>query len=106
MCQLRFYDESPQPRPHPSGLGFKPLSPGLFVIPEGTHCDLMVEVEIKPGDEAVLLTWNQEECITDRFGCRESVPVKPGRYKIVGEFKNTKGSETTTEGRFTIEPPS
>jgi len=102
---LKFYDESPQPRPNPSGIG-EPLSPGLFIIPEGTHCDLMVEMEIKPGDEAVLLTWNQEECINDQWGCAESIPVKPGRYRIVGNFRSTNGIETTAEGSFTIESPS
>lgn len=102
---LKFYDESTQPRSHPSGIG-EPLPPGFFIIPEGTHCDLIGDIEIKPGEQALLLTWNQEECIKDQWGCVESIPVMPGSYRIVGKFRSTMGSESTAEGSFTIKSPS
>ena len=75
------------------------------------------ESEVKPGEEVLLLTWSQEECVEDRWGCVKSVPVKPGRYTIIGSFPESKGStdpdamsyqkgpETLAEWSFTIGPP-
>ena len=87
---------------------------GLFGIPEGAHCDIPGGSELKPGEEVVLLTWKQEECIAADFGCIESVPVTAGRYRIVGEFYQSKGppqgrpdegSKTVIDWSFIIESP-
>ena len=118
---LEFYNDSQQGR---SFERFEPperwylveLPPGLFIIPEGTHCDIANESEIKPGEEVVLLNWGQHECLKDKWGCVESVPVKAGHYTIVGKYPESKGSsdpnalsfekgnETVAEWSFTIVP--
>ena len=111
---LEFYDESEETRQVERLSKIVELPPGLFIIPEGTHCDLVVEYQIKPGEEVVLLTWSQRECVKDSWGCAESVPVKPGKYTIVGKFPQPKvlsdpnalsyekGNETVAEWSFTI----
>ncbi|MFQ5933619.1 MAG: hypothetical protein ACE5KI_03140 [Dehalococcoidia bacterium] len=103
---LEFYDESEEARQLKSFSKIIELPPGLFIIPEGTHCDLIGESEIKPGEEAVLLTWSQQECVEDNWGCTESVPVKPGNYTIVGEFRESMDSSVTVtaEWSFAIIP--
>ena len=103
---LEFYDESVDARQLKSFSEVIELPPGLFIIPEGTHCDLVAYREINPGEEVVLLTWSQRECVEDNWGCSESVPVKPGRYTIVGEFRASMGSGVTVaaERSFAIIP--
>ena len=113
---LEFYDGSQQARQLERLSGIVELSPGLFIVPEGTHCDIANESQIKPGEEVALLTWSQHECVKDKWGCIESVPVKAGRYTIVGRFPESKGSsepnalsfqkaeETVAELSFTIGP--
>ncbi len=113
---LEFYDGSQQARQLERLSGIVELPPGLFIVPEGTHCDIANESQIKPGEEVALLTWSQHECVKDKWGCIESVPVKAGRYTIIGRFPESKGSsepnalsfqkgeETVTELSFTIGP--
>ena len=118
---LEFYDGSGEVRPFERFSGMEgsymvELPPGLFIVPEGTHCDIANESQIMPGEEAVLLTWSQRECVKDKWGCVESVPVKAGKYTIVGRFPETvgssdpnalsfeKGEETIAEWSFTIVP--
>ena len=96
--------------------GIVELPPGLFIVPEGTHCDIANESQIKPGEEVVLLTWSQHECVKDKWGCIESVPLKAGRYTIVGGFPESigssepdalsfeKGDKTVVDWSFTIGP--
>ena len=119
---LEFYDGSQEAHrferfSEMEGSYFVEMHPGLFVIPEGTHCDIANESQIEPGEEVVLLTWRQEECIKDSWGCVEKVPVKAGRYTILGKFPESKGSsdpnalsyekgdETVAEWDFTIASP-
>ena len=83
---LRFYDDSQKARQIESFGGFIELPPGEFIIPQGTHCDLISASEIRPGEEVVILTWSQLECVKDFWGCGESVPVKAGKYTIVGNL--------------------
>ena len=116
---LEFYDESEEARQLERFSGMEgcytvELPPRLFIIPEGTHCDIANESEIKPGEEVVLLTWGQHECVKDNWGCAESVPVQGGYYTVVGKFPESKGSsdpnalsfekgdETVAEWSFTI----
>ncbi|MCH8089385.1 MAG: hypothetical protein IH955_05170 [Chloroflexi bacterium] len=113
---LNFYDESEEARQLETLSEIVELPPGLFIIPEGTHCDIANESQIKPGEEVVLLTWSQQECVKDTWGCAESVPVKAGKYTIVGKFPESmgssdpnalsyeKGDETVAEWSFIIEP--
>ena len=90
---LEFYDESQEARRLEILEGIRELPKGLFIIPEGTHCDIANESQIKSGEEVVLLTWSQRECVKDNWGCAESVPVKAGRYTIVGKFFESNGSD-------------
>ena len=116
---LEFYNNSGERRPFeevsPDGGSYVvELPPGLIIIPKGTHCDIANESLAKPGEEVVLLTWSQNECVKDRWGCLESVPVKPGKYTIIGKFPEAKdpsdpnaagyekGEETVAEWSFTI----
>ena len=113
---LEFYDGSQEARQLERRSGIVELPPGLCIVPEGTHCDRPTESQIKPGEEVVLLTWSQRECVRDNWGCVESVPVKPGKYTIVGKFPESKGSrdpnaltfekgdQTVAEWSFVIEP--
>ena len=89
---LEFYDESEEAWQLESFSQIVELPHGLFIIPAGTHCDLANESQIRPGEEVVLLTWSQQECVKDTWGCAESVPVKEGKYTIVGKFPESKGS--------------
>ncbi len=97
---LEFYDESREARRLETLGGIRELPIGLFIIPEGTHCDLVGYGEINPGEEVVLLTWSQRECVEDNGGCTESVPVKPGKYTIVGEFRGSMGSSVTVAAEW------
>jgi hypothetical protein len=86
---LQFFDDSSEPRPYPYAdpeRDERLLLPGQFIVPRGTHCDLIVEESLEPGQTAVLLTWDQDMCIKDEWGCVESVRVGPGAYRIRGEF--------------------
>ena len=113
---LEFYDGSQEARQVERLSGIVELPPGLFIVPEGTHCDIANESQIKSGEEVVLLTWGQRECVRDNWGCAESVEVKAGKYTIVGKFPESKGSsdpnalsfekgdQTVAEWSFTIGP--
>lgn len=115
---LKFFDDSKEARPYPYVDQMKServLLPGQFIVPEGTHCDLISEESLEPGDRTVLFTWEQQMCIKDRWGCIESVPVEPGTYRVVGEFSQSagmigaggsqgQGKTITVEREFIIEP--
>ncbi len=116
---LQFFDDSQEIRPYPNAdpVGTQAyLSPGEFIVPRGTHCDLIAERSLDPGQSVVLFTWEQQMCIKDRFGCMESVPVGPGQYQFQGEFSIAPnvigpGSErrpeaiTTITWNFTVKSP-
>ena len=59
-----------------------------FIIPPGTHCDLITEVELKPGETAFLFMWKLDECTEDNWGCLKSETLPEGTYTIKGEFKS------------------
>ena len=104
---LKFYDDS-KAQHHIAGELYesRPLPPSLFIIPQGTHCDLPGGPEIRPGEEVVLLTWYQRECIKDNWGCVQSIQVNPGRYRIIGEFSPVGGdARTVAEQSFVIADP-
>lgn len=58
-----------------------------FLIPPGTHCDLVSDATIKPGQTVTLFKWKLNECVKDRWGCVKSEPLPPGDYTITGNFK-------------------
>jgi hypothetical protein len=74
-CYLRYFDSS--------GREFK--------VPPGTHCDIIVYAELKPGETARLFTWRLDECVKDRWGCVKRRPLPPGTYVIRGRFKAIDG---------------
>ena len=116
---LEFFDDSQEVRPYPNAdpvLTQRYLSPGRFIIPRGTHCDLVGEESVAPGESATIFTWEQQMCIKDRWGCQESVPVEPGEYLVRGQFSHLldvigPGYEavpeaiTTITWEFTIQAP-
>jgi hypothetical protein len=73
-----------------------------FIIPQGTHCDLVVIDELRPGQTATLFTWDLDECLQDDWGCSKEAPLPPGTYTIAGTFERVGGGSATAEGTFTI----
>jgi hypothetical protein len=77
-CDMRYFDESGR----------------RFIIPPGTHCDLIANQTIEPGETVTLFEWKLEECVKDNWGCVKAKPLEPGTYRMVGWFppgKNAKG---------------
>jgi hypothetical protein len=62
-----------------------------FIIPPGTHCDLLAEEPIRPGERKKLFSWNLDECVQDEWGCTKSRPLPPGAYTIKGRFMPAAG---------------
>ena len=60
-----------------------------FLIPPGTHCDLISVAAIQPGETKLLFTWSLDECTRDEWGCARSRPLDPGTYRISGTFQPT-----------------
>jgi serine protease inhibitor len=116
---LKFFDDSPERRAYPyadPSSEERLLLPGQFIVPQGTHCDLISEESLGPGQTVVLLTWDQQMCIQDRWGCIESLPVEPGKYRVRGEFSQaagvvvpgvdqTEAAITAVQWDFIIKPP-
>jgi hypothetical protein len=91
---LQFFDDETEPRrlPIEVAMGDAPLMvPGRFIAPDGTHCDLISEDGLEPGARAVLLVWEQHRCVIDLWGCRESIQVEPGGFRIEGQFSSDAG---------------
>ncbi|HEX2031745.1 MAG TPA: hypothetical protein VHL78_10135 [Actinomycetota bacterium] len=62
-----------------------------FIIPPGTHCDLIVIEEMAPGETVTLFEWSLDQCLKDQWGCVKSEELPPGRYTIEGKFKAVGG---------------
>jgi hypothetical protein len=62
-----------------------------FIIPPGTHCDILSEETIRPGERRKLFTWRLDECLKDQWGCVRSRPLPSGTYTIKGRFKSKDG---------------
>ncbi len=74
-----------------------------FIIPPGTHCDLISEEAIAPGETATLFKWRLDECTKDRWGCVKSEALPPGSYSIHGSFKPEGGGPAVrVEASFRI----
>lgn len=70
-------------------LTYRDSSGREFIIPPGTHCDLVLMRTIAPGETVTLFTWDLDECTKDRWGCVRSRPLRPGTYTISGTFKSS-----------------
>jgi hypothetical protein len=74
-----------------------------FIIPPGTHCDILAKSTIKPGERKKLFTWSLDECVKDQWGCMKSKPLSPGTYTIRGRFKpRAGGTAARVETTFRI----
>lgn len=74
-----------------------------FIIPPGTHCDLLAEETIRPGERKRLFTWKLDECVKDEWGCGKSRPLPPGTYTIEGRFEpKASGTPVRVEATFGI----
>lgn len=62
-----------------------------FIIPPGTHCDIVITEQIAPGETVTLFTWHLDECLVDQWGCVESDALPPGTYTIEGTFEAAGG---------------
>lgn len=58
-----------------------------FLVPEGTHCDLVAREEVAPGETVTLFRWDLDECIEDNWGCTKARDLRRGRYSMRGAFK-------------------
>ena len=58
-----------------------------FIIPPGTHCDLLTTATLRPGERTTLFKWDLDECTKDEWGCSRARPLEPGTYRISGTFK-------------------
>ena len=86
-CSLSYFDSKGRP----------------FIIPPGTHCDLLAEETIRPGERKKLFTWKLDECVKDAWGCVKSRPLAPGTYTIKGLFKpKSAGPRAKAKATFTI----
>ena len=74
-----------------------------FIIPPGTHCDLLSAETIRPGERRKLFTWRLDECVKDRWGCVKMRALPPGTYTVKGRFKpKAGGTPALAETTFTI----
>lgn len=88
-------------------LTYRDASNREFIIPPGTHCDLVVMMPIQPGQTKTLFRWDLDECIEDQWGCLRSEPLPPGDYTIEGSFHPVGGGEPSrVETSFRIVPPA
>jgi hypothetical protein len=76
-----------------------------FIIPPGTHCDLVAIEQIEPGETVTLFEWHLDECVKDNWGCVKSESLKPGTYTIEGTFRAAGGGlPAHAEATFEIVP--
>ncbi len=78
-----------------------------FIIPPGTHCDIISYATIDPGETKVLFKWDLDACVKDQWGCVRSKPLAPGTYTITGAFKPVNsGHAAHASGSFELLPSS
>ena len=64
-----------------------------FLVPEGTHCDLIIPAELQPGDTVTLFKWNLDKCVKDSWGCVKERDLKAGWYHMRGRFRPVDGGD-------------
>jgi len=76
-----------------------------FIIPPGTHCDIVAYGTIKPGETKPLFDWELDECVKDAWGCALNKPLSPGTYTITGLFKpQNSGKSVRAADSFELLP--
>ena len=76
-----------------------------FIIPPGTHCDMIAYGTVRPGETVSLFKWDLDECVEDAWGCVRSRPLPPGTYTITGEFKpKNAGRSVSASTSFELLP--
>jgi hypothetical protein len=74
-----------------------------FIIPPGTHCDILSWVPIRPGETKRLFMWDLDECTKDLWGCSRNRPLDPGTYTMQGAFRPLdEGSPARAGATFEI----
>jgi hypothetical protein len=76
-CDMAFFDSSGR----------------RFIIPPGTHCDLVARERITPGDTVTLFRWRLTECLKDEWGCAKAEPLSEGVYTMRGWFRDARGGK-------------
>ena len=84
-------------------LSYSDSSGRRFIIPPGTHCDLLTTETIRPGERKKLFRWSLDECVEDQWGCVKSRALPPGTYTVKGYFlPKAGGPPARVETTFTI----
>lgn len=76
-----------------------------FIIPPGTHCDILGRAAIRPGETKLLFMWDLDECIKDMWGCSKRRPLDPGTYPMRGTFRSF-GKASPARAEVTFEIPA
>ncbi len=79
---------------------FKEAPGREFIIPEGTHCDLIVRERVSPGETVTLFRWNLDECVEDNWGCRRARDLPADRYVMKGHFRPRGGGDFVRVRRY------
>lgn len=84
---------------------FRDSSGREFLVPEGTHCDLVAREEVAPGETVTLFRWDLDECVEDNWGCTKARDLRKGRYSMRGWFRPEGGGDRIrVVRRFRIRP--
>ncbi|MPZ16030.1 MAG: hypothetical protein GEU73_16685 [Chloroflexi bacterium] len=70
-----------------------------FIIPPGTHCDIIAPDEIGPDETVTLFKWDLDECVKDEWGCVKAKHLAGGTYTIRGWFPEAKGGNRVTKAK-------
>ena len=74
-----------------------------FLVPPGTHCDIIAPDAVEPGSTVTLFTWKLDECVKDEWGCQKERPLVPGTYTVRGSFEGAdSGDRVRVEASFRI----
>jgi hypothetical protein len=72
---------------------FRTRSGRRFLVPEGTHCDLVMYETLDPGETVTLFHWDLDECIDDQWGCVKARDLRPGRYTMTDRLRPEDGGD-------------
>ncbi len=75
---------------------YRTASGRRFIIPEGTHCDIILKEELGPGETVTLFKWDLDECVKDSWGCVKARDLPPGGYSMRGWFQPLGGGDELT----------
>jgi hypothetical protein len=73
---------------------FRVESGRKFIVPEGTHCDIVAKEQVEPGETVTLFKWDLDECTKDNWGCEEAKNLPAGKYVMKGSFKPKGGGDS------------